>query len=70
MQDNLINKSWTRFNKGDEVLCVDDSSTYVEGAGQILRQGECYVVDRQSFAGYVWVKNVNSPFQPFRFKRV
>lgn len=59
-----------QFKKGDKVICVNDDFTYIEGRGQMLKKGNEYTIDRQTFMGYVWVEEINAPYIPERFELV
>lgn len=52
----------TKFSQGQEVVCID-----AEMAVGGLQQGQQYVIDRQTYAGYVWVVGCIAPYLPGRF---
>jgi len=58
------------FKPGEEVICIDDYATYIEGKDHCLKAQQTYTVVKQSYAGYVWVKDINSPYIPSRFKHL
>lgn len=50
------------FFKGQQVICVND-----EFALGGLKKGNTYFIDKQTFAGYIWVSGILFPFLPSRF---
>ena len=54
-----------KFNSGDTVICVNEDL-----ATHGLKLDEHYIIDYQTYMGYVWVEKINCPFLNSRFKLI